>query len=240
MDESYPVDSPVDGAIIAAMNVTTSLTGDTQTFTLTGRFDSEAAPDFERQCFEDIRSETRALILDLTGLEYLSSAGLRIILSTGKSIQAKGGKLVLCVQQGLIRQIIEASGFHKLFTICNSVAEAGKHSTGTFKIHMHKEWDVDVMTVFGRVDAERAPELEAAGRQILMTAYQKLLVNMSAVEYLSSAGLCALLNLGKLADSKHGRLFLCSPSPSVRQILKMSGFDKIFKIRDSVQAALVE
>lgn len=222
------------------MNVTTSLTGDTQTFTLSGRLDSETAPDFERQCFEDIRSETRALILDLTGLEYLSSAGLRTILSAGKGVQAKGGKVVLCVQKGLIRQIIEASGFHKLFTICDTIEEAGKHSTGTFKIHMHKEWDVDIMTVFGRVDAERAPELEAAGRQILMTAYQKLLVNLSAVDYLSSAGLCALLNLGKLADAKKGRLFLCGPSAAVRQILKMSGFDKIFKIRDSVQAALVE
>ena len=222
------------------MNVTTALTGDTQTFTLTGRLDSEAAPDFERLCLEDIRDDTRALILDLTGLEYLSSAGLRTILSAGKSIQAKGGKLMLCVQKGLIRQIVEASGFHKLFTVCDSVPEAGKHSTGTFKVHMHKEWDVDIMTVFGRVDAERAPELEAAGRQILMTAFQKLLINMSAVEYLSSAGLCALLNLGKLADAKRGRLFLCSPSASVRQILKMSGFDKIFKIRDSVQAAVVE
>jgi len=222
------------------MNVTTSLTGDTQTFTLSGRLDSESAPDFENQCAEDIRSETRALIFDLNGLEYLSSAGLRTILSAGKSLQAKGGKLVLCVQKGLIRQIIEASGFHKLFTVCDSLAETGKHSTGTFKIHMHKEWDVDIMTVFGRVDAERAPELEAAGRQILMTAFQKLLINLSAVDYLSSAGLCALLNLGKLADAKKGRLFLCGPSASVRQILKMSGFDKIFKIRDSVQAALVE
>ena len=63
---------------------------------------------------------------------------------------------------------------------------------------------------------------------------------MSDVEYLSSAGLCALLNLGKLADAKNGRLFLCSPSPAVRQILKMSGFDKIFKIRNSVQDAVVE
>jgi anti-anti-sigma factor len=222
------------------MNLTTSLSGNTQTFKLTGRLNSEDAPEFERQCLEEIRSETRALILDLTALEYLSSAGLRTILSAGKTIQAKDGKLTLCVQKGLILQIIEASGFHKLFTVVNSIAEAAKHSSGTFRIHKHKEWDVDILTVYGRVDAERAPELEAAGRQILTTAYQKLVVNMSAVDYLSSAGLCALLNLGKLADNKHGRLFLCSPSASVRQILKMSGFDKIFKIRNTVQDALVE
>jgi anti-anti-sigma factor len=222
------------------MKVHASQEGDARVLTLTGRLDSEAAPDFEQQCARETRGEVRTLLLDLSGLEYLSSAGLRTILSTGKALDAKGGKLILCAPKGPTRQIIEASGFHKLFPVCSSLEEAGKHTSGTFKVHMHKEWDVDVMTVFGRVDAERAPEVEAAGRKILDTPYQKLLINLSAVQYLSSAGLCALLNLGKLADAKHGRLFLCSPAAPVRQILKMSGFDKILAIRDSVQDALVE
>jgi anti-anti-sigma factor len=222
------------------MKVTSSELGAAQVFTLAGRLDSEATPEFERQCLKETRGETKTLILDLSGLEYLSSAGLRAILSTGKTLQAKEGKLVLCVPKGQTRQIIEAVGLHKVFIVCASLDEAGKHVSGNFKIHMHKEWDVDVMTVFGRVDAERAPEVEAAGRRILETPYQKLLINMSAVQYLSSAGLCALLNLGKLAKSKHGRLFLCSPSAQVKQILKLSGFDKILTVRDSVQDALVE
>jgi anti-sigma B factor antagonist len=155
-------------------------------------------------------------------------------------LQAKDGKLVLCVPKGQTRQIVEAVGFHKIFTVCATLEEAGKHVTGNFKIHIHKEWEVDVMTVFGRVDAERAPELEAMGRKVLETPYSKLLINMSAVQYLSSAGLCALLNLGKVATAKHGRLFLCSPSAQVKQILKLSGFDKILTIKNSVQDALVE
>jgi anti-anti-sigma factor len=222
------------------MKLTTSQLGDAQVFSLSGRLDSEAAPEFERQCGREINGETKTLILDLSPLDYLSSAGLRTILSTGKTLQAKEGKLVLCVPNGQTRQIVEAVGFHKMFTVCNNIEEAGKHVTGNFKIHMHKEWDVDVMTVFGRVDAERAPEIEAAGKRILETPYQKLLINMSAVQYLSSAGLCALLNLGKVATAKHGRLFLCSPSAQVKQILKLSGFDKILTIRESVQDALVE
>ena len=222
------------------MKVTPSQLGDAQVFTLSGRLDSEATPEFERQCLKGINDQTRTLILDLSGLEYLSSAGLRTILSAGKTLQAKEGKLILCVPKGQTRQIVEAVGFHKMFTICANMEEAGKHVSGNFKIHMHKEWDVDVMTVFGRVDAERAPEIEAAGKKILETPYQKLLINLSAVQYLSSAGLCALLNLGKVATAKHGRLFLCSPSAQVKQILKLSGFDKIFTIKESVQDALVE
>jgi anti-anti-sigma factor len=228
------------GQIIGLMNLTVSQTGDTQVFTLRGRLDSESAPEFERCCLQETKSDTTALILDMTRLEYLSSAGLRTILSAGKLMEARRGKLVLCVAPGLIRQIVEGAGFQRMFTVCSSLEEAGKHSTGTFRIHMHKEWDVDVMTLFGRVDAERAPEVEAAGRNILTTPYQKLLINLSAVEYLSSAGLCALLNLAKLADAKHGRLLLCSPGAPVRQIFKLSGFDKILNIRNSVQDALVE
>ena len=222
------------------MQVLASRLGDTHVLALMGRLDSDAAPDFEQRCLRATEGEARTLVLDLSKLDYLSSAGLRTILSAGKALEANGGKLVLCVPKGPTRQIIEASGFHKLFPMCTSLEEAGKHTTGNFKVHLHKEYDVDVMTVFGRVDAERAPEVEAAGRKFLTNPYQKLLINLSAVQYLSSAGLCALLNLGKLAESTKGRLFLCSPSYPVRQILKLSGFDKILTIRDSVQDALVE
>lgn len=222
------------------MKVLPSQLGEAQVLSVSGRLDSEAAAEFEDQCLRATNSGTRILILNLTTLEYLSSAGLRTILSAGKALQAKEGKLVLCVPKGPTLQIIEASGFHKLFPVCSSLDEASKHTANTFRLHVHKEWEVDVITVYGRVDAERAPELEAAGRRILESPFQKLLINMSAVQYLSSAGLCALLNLGKLAEARKGRLFLCSPAAPVRQILKLSGFDKILAIRDSVQDALVE
>ena len=207
---------------------------------LSGRLDSDAVPDLELKCASEVNGETKSLILDLSGLEYLSSAGLRLILTMGKDLQTSGGKLVLCVPQGQTRQIVEAAGFHKLFTVYATVAEASKHATSAFLVHLHKEWEVDVMTVIGRVDAERAPEVESAGRKILVMPYQKLIINLSGVEYLSSAGLCSLLNLMKLAKEKHGRLFVCGPSPAVRQILKMSGFDKILAIRNTVQDAITE
>lgn len=206
---------------------------------LSGRLDSDAVPDLELKCASEVR-ETKSLILDLSGLEYLSSAGLRLILTMGKDLQANGGKLVLCVPKGQTRQIVEAAGFHKLFTVYATVGEASKHATSAFLVHLQKEWEVDVMTVIGRVDAERAPEVEAAGRKILEIPYQKLIINLSGVEYLSSAGLCSLLNLTKLAKERHGRLFVCGPNSSVRQILKMSGFDKILAIRETVQDAITE
>ena len=50
------------------MKVLPSQIGEAQVLALTGRLDSEAAPEFERQCLREIRDETKTLILDLTGL----------------------------------------------------------------------------------------------------------------------------------------------------------------------------
>ncbi len=97
----------------------------------------------------------------------------------------------------------------------------------------------EILAVSGRVDAERAPELEEAGRRILVKDSMKLIVDLGAVEYVSSAGLCALLNLAKLAKTRNSRLILCGPNPSVRQILKLSGFDKLIPIVEELSEALV-
>jgi len=222
------------------MQIAQSNLGDAKVLALSGRLDAETASELEARCERLVQSGARTLILNLTSLDYLSSAGLRAILSGGKTLQAGDGKLVLVIPEGTARQIVEAAGFDKVFTVCSTMQEAGKHTVGNFQIHLRKDWDVDIMTVYGRVDAERAPELEAAGRKVLDASHLKLIVSLNSVDYLSSAGLSALLNLAKFAQERHCRLFLCSPSASVKQILELSGFDKILPIRETVDAALVE
>jgi anti-anti-sigma factor len=222
------------------MQITQSNLGDAKVLALSGRLDAEAASELEARCERLVQSGARTMILNLTSLDYLSSAGLRAILSGGKTLQAGDGKLVLVIPEGTARQIVEAAGFDKVFTVCRTMQEAGKYTVGNFQIHLRKDWDVDIMTVYGRVDAERAPELEAAGRQVLDASHLKLIISLGSVDYLSSAGLSALLNLAKFAETRHCRLFLCSPSASVKQILELSGFDKILPIRETVDAALVE
>ena len=211
---------------------------DGQLLTLTGRLDAETAPELERRCERLIGNQTRRLIVNVGTLDSLSSAGLRTLLSTCKSLQKQNGKLVLVAVAGPVRQIIELAGFEKIFPLYATVAEAVKQTTGASQVLHTKEWGADVLNVSGRVDAERAPDLEAAGRRILEKDYLKLIINLSAVQYLSSAGLCALLNLAKLANTRQSRLILCGPTPAVRQVLKLSGFDKIMPISGELSEAL--
>ena len=217
--------------------VQTDLIG-AQLLTLTGRLDAEAAPELEQRCARLIGSQTRTLIVNVGTLDYLSSAGLRILLSTGKSLQRQNGKLVLVATAGPVRQIIEVAGFDRIFPLYATIDEAVKQTTGRSQVVHTKEWGADVLNVSGRIDAERAPDLEEAGRRILEKENLKLIINLSAVQYLSSAGLCALLNLAKLAKARQSRLILCGPTPAVRQVLKLSGFDKILPIKEELSEAL--
>jgi anti-anti-sigma factor len=222
------------------MQICSTNLGDTKVLKVSGRLDAETSTALEERCLELIKEGCRSLLIELDSLEYLSSAGLRSLLVVGKTIKQAEGKLVLVTGPGLTRQILESAGYDKLFPICNTIEEAGKYTTGNFRLVLSKEWDIDIMALHGRLDAEHAPEVEAAGKRILETGYLKLIISLTGVQYLSSAGLCALLNLAKLAKTRHCRLFLCDPAPAVRQILQISGFDKLIPIRASVAETLVE
>jgi len=107
---------------------------DAQLLTLTGRLDAEAAPEFEQRCARLIEGQSRTLIVNVGALDYLSSAGLRVLLITGKALQRQNGRLVLVASAGPVRQIVELAGFDKIFPLCTTVDEAAKQTAGRSSI----------------------------------------------------------------------------------------------------------
>ncbi|THF57293.1 STAS domain-containing protein [Pseudothauera rhizosphaerae] len=84
----------------------------------TGRIDSATASAFDRTVNEVFDSGARWVVLDMSQLEYISSAGLRGVLIAGKKARAlPGGKLVLCALREQIREVFEISGFLAIFAI---------------------------------------------------------------------------------------------------------------------------
>ena len=90
-----------------------------------------------------------------------------------------------------------------------------------------------VLTLTGRLDAEAAPELEQRCRVLIESETRTWIINPGTLDYLSSAGLEVLLK------ARHGRMILCGPIPAVQQVLKLSGFDKLFPIVSELSEALV-
>jgi len=88
---------------------------------ISGRLDAFTAPDFEAHCRRIIGEGERALILDFANLEYLSSAGLRAILSVAKAMSAAGGQISLANARGPVREVFEISGFLGIFRVLDSL-----------------------------------------------------------------------------------------------------------------------
>ena len=85
------------------------------TIEIVGRLDTTTAPSLEKTINEDIVG-TKNLILDLKGLEYISSAGLRILLGTQKKMQKIGSMKVINVCENVM-DVFEITGFADILTI---------------------------------------------------------------------------------------------------------------------------
>lgn len=91
---------------------------------LSGRLDAESAPEVERRVRRALDEGRRRLLFDLSRLDYISSAGLRVILMALKTLGPRGGRVVLCGPTAHVREVFEVSRFSTLLPIAET-AEAG-------------------------------------------------------------------------------------------------------------------
>lgn len=85
------------------------------TVTLTGRLDTTTAPELEKALQESLPG-VESLVFELTGLEYISSAGLRVLLSAQK-VMNRQGKMVVRGANETIREVFDITGFTDIMTI---------------------------------------------------------------------------------------------------------------------------
>lgn len=97
------------------MTVTKTLEDKILNVKVEGRLDTATAPELEKE-LEEVLGEAEDLVFDFEGLEYMSSAGLRILLATQKKMSAKGGMKVTNVND-VISEIFEITGFSDILTI---------------------------------------------------------------------------------------------------------------------------
>lgn len=97
------------------MNINKTLNGTKLTLTLSGRLDTTTAPQLETELKSSLDNVDN-LILDFEDLEYISSAGLRVLLSTQK-IMNKQGKMVIRHVNDTILEVFEVTGFNDILTI---------------------------------------------------------------------------------------------------------------------------
>lgn len=86
------------------------------TLVLSGRLDTNTAPELEHQ-LRALLPETSVLVLDLDALDYISSAGLRVLLVAQKEMNKKKGQLTLMHVHETVLEVLEVTGFTDILTI---------------------------------------------------------------------------------------------------------------------------
>lgn len=84
---------------------------------LSGELDTAAAAKTEKDLEPLLNSEGKEVVLDCKGLEYISSSGLRVLLSILKHAQSVGSRVVLRNVNDVIRDVLDISGFISIFDI---------------------------------------------------------------------------------------------------------------------------
>ncbi len=106
------------------MECTESRSGSYYVVDVTGRLDATTASKFEQQCDKWLADDEIHIVVDLSGVEYISSAGLRSLLTSAKKTRARGGDLFFCGLTGMVADVFKMSGFEALFKVFDTREQA--------------------------------------------------------------------------------------------------------------------
>ena len=97
------------------MTIEKKITGEEATLIVSGRLDTQTAPELESE-LDAILSDLKDLTFDMTNLEYVSSAGLRVILKAQKAMNAQGSMKLVGVNDSIM-EVFDITGFLDILTI---------------------------------------------------------------------------------------------------------------------------
>ena len=97
------------------MTIEKKLNGELATLVVVGRLDTQTAPELEKEV-NGVVSNIKELIFDMTGLEYVSSAGLRVILKAQKIMNTQGSMKLTGVNDSIM-EVFDITGFLDILTI---------------------------------------------------------------------------------------------------------------------------
>ena len=97
------------------MTIEKVLNGESAKLVVVGRLDTQTAPELEKE-IDDVVANIKELVFDMAGLEYISSAGLRVILKAQKIMNTKGSMKLVGVNDSIM-EVFDITGFLDILTI---------------------------------------------------------------------------------------------------------------------------
>ncbi len=89
-----------------------------------GKLNTSTSPQFEKALQDLISDGVSKVILNMNDLDYISSIGLREILSAGKRLASADGRLIMCQANEIVYDVLSISGFTQMFEYCEMEKDA--------------------------------------------------------------------------------------------------------------------
>jgi anti-anti-sigma factor len=115
------------------MEITQTQHGDFLVVSLNGRLDAHTSKIFEDRLLPLLDQGNKKILVDFAKLDYISSAGLRVLLLAARKLDDAGGKIALCSLKPAIKTVFDIAGFSSVFSIFATLPEAINGSSGSQK-----------------------------------------------------------------------------------------------------------
>ncbi len=106
------------------MEVSIKTTNKVKVLAFEGRLDTQTSPDAEMQLTQLIEGGEAKILVNLEKLDYISSAGLRVLLAAAKRLKTTDGELRVCSLNEIVKEVFDISGFDRILPISASESEA--------------------------------------------------------------------------------------------------------------------
>lgn len=106
------------------MQIVTNKLDQAMVLEISGRMDVIAAMEYEKAITTCLQHGDRKFVVDLNALDYISSAGLRSLLTTAKKVKEAKGTVNFCNVKGVVKEVFAMSGFDSILPVFKSVKDA--------------------------------------------------------------------------------------------------------------------
>ncbi len=106
------------------MQISVKNTNEVKVLAFEGRLDTQTSPDAQQQLTRLIEEGGTKILVNLEKLDYISSAGLRILLIVVKQLKTTDGELRICSLNEVVKEVFDISGFDMILPISASESEA--------------------------------------------------------------------------------------------------------------------
>ena len=106
------------------MQISVKTTNEVKILAFEGKLDTGTSPDAQQQLTRLIEAGGNRFLVNFEKLDYISSSGLRVLLTTAKQLKGVDGELRICNPNEVVMEVFEISGFTTIFKVFGSESEA--------------------------------------------------------------------------------------------------------------------